>query len=188
MHLIGVALTVNSSCIWVHRSERVKCLFASVPGTQASFKGNWNSRHIHRYIASRGEILFKSMTEKKARNRWKSGGRALRVASQQLIVSQINPTTLSATLRWQSIVHVYRLFAPRTRCVPRANNVAGTECGCLFFVAAFLIRIVPSCAKNDGSPTDRGLKLDAKLSLRSETANFSFFIKSDRSRIETDSP
>lgn len=33
--------------------------------------------------------------------------------SRQLIVSQINPTTPSATLRWQSIAHVYRLFAPR---------------------------------------------------------------------------
>lgn len=65
-----------------------------------------------------------------------------------------------------------------TRCVSRANNIAGTECGCLFFFNAFLIRIVASCAKKDfwSSPKDRGLKLATKVSpLRRRRRGDSFF-------------
>ena len=82
------------------------------------------------------------------------------------------PTMLSVALRWQSNVDVYRLFAP-------GDTNAWTECGCLFFFGAFLIRIAASCAKRDFSVFSKRSWI--KISRESVLASTSTFFTGDSS-------
>lgn len=95
-----------------------------------------------------------------------------RGAARQLIISQINRTTLFCHIAMTKHRACLSVVCTETRCVSRANNVAGTECGCLFFFGAFLIRIAPSCAKKDfwSSPKRSWIKISRETVFASKSS------------------
>lgn len=85
---------------------------------------------------------------------------------RRLIVSQINRTRrfLPHCDDKAPCMFIGCLHHRDARCASRANNVAWTECSCLFFFAAFLIRTVASVPREKerdfwSSPKDRRIKI-----------------------------
>lgn len=86
--------------------------------------------------------------------------------ARRLIVSQINRTRrfLPHCDDKAPCMFIGCLHHRDARCASRANNVVWTECSCLFFFAAFLIRTVASCAKRKWEREKKELLVFSKRS------------------------